>query len=97
MSITRDDVLHVSKLARVRLEEHEIEAMIHDLGRIIAYVELLAELDTDGVEPTAQVAVDRAPPRDDVVRPSLDTETSLSQAPRRMNDGFAVPTFVDEG
>jgi aspartyl-tRNA(Asn)/glutamyl-tRNA(Gln) amidotransferase subunit C len=97
MPITREDVLHVSKLARLCLQEHEIDAMIHDLGRIVAYVELLAELDTGAVEPTAQVAVDRAPLREDVVRPSLDTETSLREAPRRIDDGFAVPTFVDEG
>lgn len=49
MRFTREQVLHIAKLARLRLEENEIEKYRHDLGSILTYVEKLQELDTDDV------------------------------------------------
>jgi aspartyl-tRNA(Asn)/glutamyl-tRNA(Gln) amidotransferase subunit C len=97
MPISRHDVLHVARLACLELEEHEVEKMSQDLGQILGYVELLGELDTSGIPPTAHVAVPRAPLREDEVEATLDTETALAEAPRRSADSFAVPGFVDEG
>ena len=97
MSISREDVSHVAKLAKLRLEEPEIERMMVDLGKILDYVALLSELDTDDVPPTAHVAVSRAPLREDEVHRVLSTEATLSEAPRQAQDGFAVPAFLDEG
>jgi aspartyl-tRNA(Asn)/glutamyl-tRNA(Gln) amidotransferase subunit C len=97
MSITREDVLHVARLAKLQLEEAEIDSLIRDLGKILDYMALLGELDTSDVPPTAHVAVESAPLRDDTVLPVLRTEDTLSEAPRRTGDGFAVPAFVDEG
>ncbi len=96
MAITRDDVLHVAKLARLELEEPEIQLMIADLGKILAYVGELAELDTSDVPPTAQIAVDRAPLRPDERRAGLPHEVALAGAPRVVDGAFAVPAFVDE-
>lgn len=96
MAITRDDVLHVAKLARLELEEPEIQRMIHDLGEILEYVGELAAIDTTDVAPTAQVAVDRAPLRADERRPGLPHDTALAAAPRVVEGAFAVPAFVDE-
>jgi len=96
MAITRDNVLHVAKLARLELSEAEIDRMQRDLDQILQYVDQLSELDTSDVPATAQVAVVAAPFRGDEPRPSLPHDVALSQAPRSSSDGFAVPAFVDE-
>ena len=69
MAITRETVLHVAKLARLELEDSEIDRMQKDLGNILEYVNSLAELDTDAVAETTQVAVLGAPLRPDAVEP----------------------------
>jgi aspartyl-tRNA(Asn)/glutamyl-tRNA(Gln) amidotransferase subunit C len=97
MSITREDVLQVARLAKLRLRDAEIDSLIHDLAEILDYMALLDELDTSDVTPTAHVGVECAPLREDRVLPVLRTEDTLSEAPRRGGDGFAVPAFVDEG
>ena len=94
--ITRADVLHVAKLARLELTEPEIEQMIRDLGQILGYVEKLSELDTNDIPPTGHVGVKQAPLRADEAKPGLSSEAALSEAPRRAGSGFAVPAFVDE-
>jgi aspartyl-tRNA(Asn)/glutamyl-tRNA(Gln) amidotransferase subunit C len=96
MAISRIDVLHVARLAKLRLEEHEIARMERDLGEILRYVELLSELDVRDVPPTAQVAVQATPFRRDEARPGLDVEEALAEAPRRSDRSFAVPAFVEE-
>jgi aspartyl-tRNA(Asn)/glutamyl-tRNA(Gln) amidotransferase subunit C len=96
MAITRDNVLHVAKLARLELSEAEIDKMQRDLDGILEYVNQLSELDTKDVAATTQVAVVAAPFRGDVPVPSLSHDLALGQAPRSNSDGFAVPAFVDE-
>jgi aspartyl-tRNA(Asn)/glutamyl-tRNA(Gln) amidotransferase subunit C len=97
MSITRDQVLHVARLAKLRLSPEEIDRIGSDLAKILDYVALLAELDTRDVEPTAHVAVQSAPLREDTVVALLSTEETLAEAPRRLDDGFLVPGFLEEG
>jgi aspartyl-tRNA(Asn)/glutamyl-tRNA(Gln) amidotransferase subunit C len=96
MAITRENVLHVAKLARLELSDSEIEPMRVDLEKIIGYMAQLDELDTSAVPPTAQVAVQAAPLREDVVQPSLPNEKALAEAPRHAEGSFAVPAFVEE-
>ncbi len=96
MAITRDNVLHVAKLARLELTESEIDRMQRDLNGILEYVNQLSELDTTDVEATTQGAVVAAPFRGDVPHVSIPHDLALSQAPRSSSDGFAVPGFVDE-
>lgn len=97
MTITREMVLHVARLARLKLEDEEIQPFSEDLSRIVEYVGQLSELDTNKVPPTEHVAVTAAPMREDVVVPSVPTDTALAEAPRQIEGGFAVPTFLDEG
>lgn len=97
MSITRQDLLHVARLARLRLAEEEIPNLQRELGRVLEYVRLLQELDTVGVEPMSHVSVAASPLREDRVEARLVREEVLDAAPRRTEDGFAVPSFVDEG
>ena len=96
MAITRENVLHVAKLARLELADAEIEPMRVDLEKIIGYMAQLNELDTSAVPPTAQVAVQAAPLRADAVQPSLANEQAMAEAPRHAGGGFAVPAFVEE-
>jgi len=96
MAITRETVLHVARLARLELEGDEVERMQRDLGKILGYMEQLAELPTEGVAETAQVAAERAPLREDALIPSLEHDLALAEAPRRGGGSFAVPAFVDE-
>lgn len=97
MAITRDTVLQVAKLARLSLEDSEVDAMLTDLGRIVSYIDQLAQLDTSDVPPTAHIAVQAMPRMPDVAHVSLDTALALSEGPRVHDGGFAVPAFVDEG
>lgn len=97
MAINRDTVLHVARLARLSLEQAEVDPLLADLGRIVGYIDQLAELDTTNIAPTAHIAVRAAPRRSDETRESLDTQVALAQGPRVHDSGFAVPAFVDEG
>ena len=97
MSITREDVQHVAKLAHLELSETEVVRLTTDLARIVAYVEELSEVDTTGVPPTSSVSVVVAPLRDDEQREGLSHDAALKEAPRTSGGGFAVPTFVEEG
>lgn len=96
MAITREQVLQVASLARLRVSESDAERLTQELGKILGYVEKLNELDTSGVEPTLQVTVERAPLRPDVVSPGLSKAAALGAAPRADGTGFLVPGFVDE-
>ncbi|HMJ13323.1 MAG TPA: Asp-tRNA(Asn)/Glu-tRNA(Gln) amidotransferase subunit GatC [Polyangiaceae bacterium] len=96
MAITREDVVHVAKLARLELAESEVEPMRVDLEKIIGYMAQLNELDTSAVPPTAQVAVQAAPLREDAVQPGFSNDAAMAEAPRHAGDAFAVPAFVEE-
>jgi aspartyl-tRNA(Asn)/glutamyl-tRNA(Gln) amidotransferase subunit C len=96
MTITRETVLHVARLARLELAEGEVEQMQRDLANILGHVEQLAALSTEGVPETAHVAAERAPLRADRTVSGLDSDTALAEAPRKAEGGFAVPGFVDE-
>lgn len=97
MRVSRETVLHIAKLAQLRLENEEIASLETDLGNILGHIEQLNELDTEGIAPTAHVAVTAAPLRADRVIPGLSNEAALAEAPRPREGGFAVPAFVDEG
>jgi aspartyl-tRNA(Asn)/glutamyl-tRNA(Gln) amidotransferase subunit C len=96
MAIERDDVLYVARLARLTLEPDEVTGLMRDLSAVLEYMELLKELPTDAIEPTAHVSVTAMPLRPDAVVPVLARDTVLEQAPRAREGGFAVPGFVDE-
>ena len=90
--IDREQVLHVAKLARLRLTDDEVERMADELSKILGHVETMSELDLEGVEPTSHVVDLTDVLREDVPRPSLDRETALEQAPDATGTGFRVPS-----
>lgn len=93
--ISPEDVARIARLARLRLGESEVRAMARDLEAVLAHVETLAEVDTEGVEPTAHPIPMVTPLRDDEPEPSLDPELALANAPAREGTAFAVPKVLD--
>jgi aspartyl-tRNA(Asn)/glutamyl-tRNA(Gln) amidotransferase subunit C len=90
--IGRDEVLHVARLARLRLSEDEIEPMARALSAVLDHVAKIAELDLEDVAPTSHVVDVGGRLRTDEPRPSLPRDVVLSQAPAVSNDGFPVPS-----
>ena len=90
--IDRDQVLHVAKLARLKLTDEEIERMTRELSGILEHVERISELDLDGVEPTSHVIALENVLRPDEPRPSWDREVVLESAPDPASGAFRVPS-----
>jgi aspartyl-tRNA(Asn)/glutamyl-tRNA(Gln) amidotransferase subunit C len=90
--IDRDEVLHVARLARLKLSDGEVEPMARELSAVLDHVAKISELDLDGVEPTTHVAEVTGRLRPDEPRPSLPREVVLSQAPAVSGEGFLVPS-----
>ncbi len=94
MAITREDVLHVAKLARLELTEEEVERLTGELDAILAAVGKVAELDLADVPPTSHpLAVVNAWGEDEP-RPSLELDEAFANAPARDGDLFRVPPTV---
>jgi aspartyl-tRNA(Asn)/glutamyl-tRNA(Gln) amidotransferase subunit C len=90
--IDRDQVLHVAKLARLRLGDEEVERMASELSGILEHVEHISELDLEGVEPTAHVIALENVLRADEPRPSWSRDEILEPAPDPAGGAFRVPS-----
>ena len=90
--IDRDQVLHVARLARLRLTDEEVERMTTELAPILDHVEKIGELDLDDVEPTSHVVELENVLRPDEPRPSLPRDRALAEAPDAVAGGFRVPS-----
>jgi len=91
MAISSDDVLHVARLARLRLTDDEVERMTEQLSTIIGHVQELSGLDLAGVEPTAHALDLTNQVRPDAARPSWPRDEVLRNAPDPADGGFRVP------
>ena len=91
MAITRDDVVHVAKLARLELTEAELERFAGQLNAILEAVGKVSELDLASVEPTQHPLELSNVWAEDEPRPSLPVEEALANAPEREGDAFRVP------
>jgi aspartyl-tRNA(Asn)/glutamyl-tRNA(Gln) amidotransferase subunit C len=90
--IEREQVLHVARLARLRLDEDEVERMAGELSGILEHVDRIAELDLDDVPPTAHVVELENVMRPDEPRPSWPQEVVLEPAPDPVEGAFRVPS-----
>ncbi len=95
-NLTRTDVEHVAHLARLGLSEDELARLEGKLNHILDQYAVLAQLDTEGIAPTAQTIELENILREDVVRPSLPAEQILAQAPERIGEYFVVPPILGE-
>jgi aspartyl-tRNA(Asn)/glutamyl-tRNA(Gln) amidotransferase subunit C len=90
--IERDQVLHVARLARLRLSEEEVEKMVGELSGILDHVDRIGNLDLEGVEPTSHVVALENVLRADEPRPSLPRDAALASAPEPQDGAFRAPS-----
>jgi aspartyl-tRNA(Asn)/glutamyl-tRNA(Gln) amidotransferase subunit C len=93
--ITRDEVLEIALLARLRLSEAEVERLRAELASILDYMDKLRGLDTEGVEPMTHAVPLDCPLRPDQPAPSLSADEALAGAPQRSDDLFTVPRIIE--
>ncbi len=96
MTISREEVEKVSLLGRLALSDGELDRMTVQMGRVLEYMDLLSEVDTDGVQPMAHAVEVVDVFRDDVARPSLDRDDALANAPNRDDECYLVPAVLGE-
>jgi aspartyl-tRNA(Asn)/glutamyl-tRNA(Gln) amidotransferase subunit C len=96
MAITREEVLHVARLARLSMSPAEADKMREQLDNILAYIRQLDRLDTTDVVPTSHAVEMGTPFRDDFVRPFEEKEEILKNAPDREGDFFRVPRIIED-
>ncbi len=90
---TREDVLKVARLARIRLQESDLAAIQNKFSAILEHFNFLSEVDTQGVEPQFH-AVDHLELRPDVAEAPLDRDALLANAPEQFEDCFRIPRVV---
>lgn len=92
--INSEEVREIAALARLRLDEAEIERMTHELDGILGYIETVKNLPTESIEPMTHAVPFDCPMRDDVAGQSLTVDEALQNAPRRRDGSFEVPRIV---
>jgi aspartyl-tRNA(Asn)/glutamyl-tRNA(Gln) amidotransferase subunit C len=94
--LDRAQVLHVARLARLDLDEQEVERMAGELSKVLGHIEKIRELELAGVPPTSHVIDVAGVVRPDEPRPSLPVEVALAEAPEPVKVpaglGFGVPS-----
>ncbi len=95
MPLSSEDVLHVARLARIALNDDEVERFRTQLSDILDHFDVLRQIDTEGVPPTAHTLDLVNVERDDEVRPSMPVEDVLRNAPAREGDLFRVRAVLE--
>src|SRR3954466_11998482 len=90
--LSREQVLHVAKLARLELTDEELERMAAELSKVLDHRETIGELELANVEPTSHVVAIENALRADEPRPSLPQEVALASAPDPAQGRFRVPS-----
>ena len=93
--ISREDVVHVARLARLALTDAELETMREQLNAILSHIEALRAVDTSGIEPTSHAVPQFNVMREDEPRPCFPVEEMLANAPDRAGDFFRVPRIIE--
>lgn len=96
MSLSKQEVEYIARLARLELNDTEKEEFTGQLNEILSYVDKLNQLDTSSVEPTAHVIPVHNVFRKDEIKPSLDPELVLANAPDRIDNYFKVPKILED-
>lgn len=96
MSLTPDEVQHITLLARVRLDPEELERYRTQLSAILEHFQVLQEVDTEGVSPTGSSVLQESVMRDDEPADSLSREDVLANAPNREDDYFRVRAVLEQ-
>jgi len=95
MKLSREEVLHIARLARLGLTEEEVNRLREQLSNILENFEILQKVDTSDVPPTAQSIALQNVMRNDEVAPSLSPGEILANAPRKEGDCFRVRAVLE--
>lgn len=95
MSLDKATVAHIAHLARIEVEDAQLETMVGELNNILSWIEQLNEVDTDGVAPLASVTGHALPLRVDAVADGAYPDRVLANAPDRAMDFYSVPKVVE--
>lgn len=95
MAICKKDVHYTASLARLKFADEECLSFEKDLNSILTYFEKLNELDTEGIPPTAHVVELKNRFRDDEIKPSIDRDLALKNAPSIKDGCFKVPKIIE--
>jgi aspartyl-tRNA(Asn)/glutamyl-tRNA(Gln) amidotransferase subunit C len=95
MSVDKDTVRRIARLARLALEEERVEPMVNDLNGILDWVEQLGEVNVDGVEPMTSVVAQTLKMREDKVTAGGDAAAIIANAPVSEDNFFVVPKVVE--
>lgn len=95
MEITKELVEYVATLSRLKLSDEECESTQKSLGEIISYMDILNNVNTDGIEPMTHAFGLKNVMRDDVVKPSSDRADLLSNAPKADDEAIIVPKTIE--
>jgi aspartyl-tRNA(Asn)/glutamyl-tRNA(Gln) amidotransferase subunit C len=90
--LAREQVVHVARLARLELDEAELEKMATELSAVLDHVERIRELDLTDVQPTSHAIDVAGVMRADEPQPSLPRDVILAAAPEPVDGGFGVPS-----
>ena len=95
MSVDKDTVRRIARLARLALEEERVEPMVNELNGIFAWVEQLGEVNVEGIEPMTSVVAQKLKMRDDKVTAGGDAAAVTANAPSSEDHFFVVPKVVE--
>jgi len=95
MKLSREEVLHIARLARVALTESEINRLSEQLSQLLENFEALQQVDTSGVPPTSQSITLQNVMKDDKPASSLPASEILANAPRKEGDFFRIHAVLE--
>ncbi|MCL2149377.1 MAG: Asp-tRNA(Asn)/Glu-tRNA(Gln) amidotransferase subunit GatC [Dehalococcoidia bacterium] len=96
MSLTREEVMHIAALAKLGMAEEDIACFQEQLSNILENFEVLKQVDTENIPPTAQANALCDVMQDDTAQPSLSPEAVLANAPRREGDFFRIRAVLED-
>ena len=95
MKIDKDTLNKIAHLSRLEISEKDTDQILKDMNNIVAFVEKLNEVNTDGVEPLTTMSHEINALREDEVKPHLSHERALKNAPKKDDDYFRVPKVLE--
>ncbi len=94
MAVSKEEVVKISKLAKLKLSDDEVAEFTSDMNKILDYMDKLNELDTENVKPLSHPLEGTNVFREDVLKKSIDREDALKNAPERTEEFFKVPKVI---
>ena len=95
MKIDKNTTLKIAKLARIKIDNSEIEELSDELNSILDWVEQLNEVNTDNIEPLSNVSMSKLPFREDIQNNEDKSNDVLSNAPEKLENYYVVPKVIE--